>query len=230
MVWSGLRLWIHGVRSMIRVTVGLPPDQATSGRTNIASRSGSLVRADRIGPSSVTSWECTTAMYRLMPSTFSSMTTSARSRPICGIASGALSILPTSAGRSSRSTAAASASSTTSPVSGAVGPAGTATVVVVLVVVVVVGGLGDLVVAAGQREHDPSDHEQREHDAAGDQPLTSAASGLAGRPGGVAVHDRHVLVTRRILTRQVVLTTHRCSLAVAGRRERRTDATGPRSA
>ena len=236
MVWSGLRLWIHGVLSMIRVTVGLPPDHATSGRTNIASRSGSLVRADRIGPSSVTSWECTTAMYRLMPSTFSSMTTSARSRPICGIASGALSILATSAGRSRRSTAG---ERRRRPGRGRRGRRGGGRGVVRR------GRLRRLVAPSGEREHDAADHDERERHPTGDQRLPSPPRRVAGRTGSVPAHRRHRVIVdgaivhgvvahspivHGVVARRIAVTSHCCSLAESGPRRPRVGCGDRRSA
>src|SRR5262249_42646839 len=97
----------------------------------------SWVRPERIGPTGSAPLLWNTAANRVTPSTFSSYTMSASLSPLCGRASGLLSILTTIAGR-------VSASGLTSgrPVSGYVGP-GT------VVVVAASDVAGASVVAAG---------------------------------------------------------------------------------
>ena len=61
---------------------------------------GSMSRTDRIGPTVSGTIELNITRKRVIPpSTTSSYTTSASSRPACGRASGAFSILTLSAGR-----------------------------------------------------------------------------------------------------------------------------------
>ena len=55
-----------------RTTLRLPPDQAKSGRFSWSSRSTSVVRAERIGPTGSASVEWKTAKKRVIPSTISS--------------------------------------------------------------------------------------------------------------------------------------------------------------
>src|SRR4051794_4972667 len=130
---------------MASVTRRLPPLHTNIGRTNEPRSATSCVRLDRIGPTGSATLLWKTAANRVRCSTFSSKTMSASLSPLCGRASGWLSILTTIAGR-----AAATGSVTGRRVSGYVGPGmvvvvtasvvGTGAVVVVgLSVVVVVG-------------------------------------------------------------------------------------------
>src|SRR4051794_3714226 len=97
---------------------------------------GSMGRTERTGPTSGASWEWKTARNRVTPpSTTSSYTMSAASRPAWGRAAGELSILTTSAGRRARA-----GSSTGWPVRGKTAPLPGA--------VVVVAGFGAVVLAA----------------------------------------------------------------------------------
>ena len=104
---------------MALVTPGLPPLQAKIGLLSEPSNSTSWVRPLRIGPTGSGAWLWNTAANRVRCSTFSSNTMSAWLRPLCGRASGWLSILTTSADR-----AASAGSSIGRPVSGITGSAG----------------------------------------------------------------------------------------------------------
>ena len=97
----------HGTSRMAATVAGLPPDHANNGSDSMANRSGSLVLAERMGPTSAGVVEWKTAMNRLIPSTRTSITTSADSSPGCGMALGSLSIFATTALRSSRSASTA---------------------------------------------------------------------------------------------------------------------------
>ena len=86
--------------AMARVTPGFPPLHANSGACSPPSRSTSWVRPDRIGPTGLAPLLWNTAAKRVPTSTISSNTMSAELSPLCGRATGLLSILTTSAGRS----------------------------------------------------------------------------------------------------------------------------------
>src|SRR5680860_372477 len=89
---------------------------------------GSMSRTDRTGPTVSGTIELYITTKRVMPpSTTSSYTTSASSRPAWGRASGAFSIFTVSTGRVS-----AAPEGSTTPVSGATGGGGGGAVVVVL--------------------------------------------------------------------------------------------------
>src|SRR3954449_3239778 len=127
---------------MIAANVGFAPDHANSGWLSGENTATSVLRAERIGPTGSESCDWKIAASRVTaPSTFSSYTTSAWLRPVCGRAwllrpsPSALSIFTTSAGRANLP-----GSVTGNPVRGMTG--GGAVVVVATVVVgadVVVG-------------------------------------------------------------------------------------------
>ena len=81
-------------------TPSLAPPQTNTGRPRAPSRSMSLSRADRMGPTGADGVEWKMAIRRVMPSTRSSMTMSATSRPTWGRASGEFETLTAIAGRS----------------------------------------------------------------------------------------------------------------------------------
>ena len=111
------------LESMAAVTRPLPPLQAKIGLLSEPSSATSCVRPERIGPTGSAPLLWNTAANRVSSSTFSSYTRSASSRPLCGRASGLLSIFTTSAGRF-----AAAGSNRGRPVSGYVGATGTVVV------------------------------------------------------------------------------------------------------
>src|SRR5262245_60047991 len=115
-------------------TPSLAPPHTNTGRPSAARRSMSESRADRTGPTGSEPVEWNTAMKRVMPSTRSSNTTSATSRPTWGRAAEELDTFTAMAGRSMGSPGSADR-----PVSGHTGP-GTVVVVTADVVVVVAGG------------------------------------------------------------------------------------------
>ena len=91
-----------GARWIRLTNFGGRPSRRT-GRASGVTSAGSMGRSDRTGPSESASVEWKTARKRVTPpSTSSSYTTSARSRPACGRAIGAFSIFTVSAGRVAR--------------------------------------------------------------------------------------------------------------------------------
>ncbi len=111
------------------VTPPLPPLQAKIGLFSEPRSITSWVRPERIGPTGSGAFVWNTAAKRVSCSTFSSYTRSATPSPLCGRASGWLSILTTSAWR-----AASAGSVIGSPVSGITGTAGAVVVVACAVV------------------------------------------------------------------------------------------------
>src|SRR5579875_2672584 len=99
-VWSQLTSTGLPTCSMVGITLLLAPEYANTLWCNSASKSASVVRAERIGPTLSAEWHWKTANRRVSPpSTCSCTTMSAALSPACGRAGAMLSIFTASAGR-----------------------------------------------------------------------------------------------------------------------------------